>query len=108
MKIQTKSGFVCDVNEKIVADWDFLDVLCDSESDDQTTRVRASRDAVKMLLGKEGAAALAEHVKDKNGIKNSLWPSWYFPHWTGIEYLRWTGWPPHTGAGLPCPPESPR
>ena len=71
MKIQTKSGFVCDVNEKIVADWDFLDVLCDSESDDQTTRVRASRDAVKMLLGKEGAAALAEHVKDKNGIKNS-------------------------------------
>ena len=71
MKIQTKSGFVCEVNEKIVADWDFLDVLCDSESDDDTVKIRASRDAVKMLLGKDGAAALADHVKGKDGIKNS-------------------------------------
>ena len=71
MKVQTKSGFVCEVNEKIVADWDFLDVLCDCESDDDTTKVRASRDAVKMLLGKEGAAALADHVKGKDGIKSS-------------------------------------
>ena len=71
MKIQTKSGFVCDVNEKIVADWDFLDVLCDAESENESTRVIASRNAVKMLLGKEGAAALAEHVKGKDGIKSS-------------------------------------
>ena len=71
MKIQTKSGFVCEVNEKIVADWDFLDVLCDAESENESTRVIASRNAVKMLLGKEGAAALAEHVKGKDGIKSS-------------------------------------
>ena len=71
MKIQTKSGFVCEVNEGIVADWDFLDLLCDSESDDPSIKIRASRDAVKMLLGKDGAAALADHVKDEKGIKNS-------------------------------------
>ena len=71
MKIQTKSGFVCEVNENVVADWDFLDVLCDSESDDPSVKIRGSRNAVKMLLGKEGAAALAEHVKDEKGIKNS-------------------------------------
>lgn len=71
VKVQTKSGFVCEVNEKIVADWGFLDVLCDCESDDATVRMRASRDAVKLLLGKENAAALAEHVKDKDGIRNS-------------------------------------
>lgn len=71
MKIQTKSGFVCDVNENLVADWDFLDLLCDSESDDESVKIRASRDAVKYLLGKDGAAALAEHVKDDKGIKSS-------------------------------------
>ena len=71
MKIQTKSGFVCEVNEKIVADWDFLDVLCDCESENDTVKIRASRDAVKMLLGKDGAAALADHVKGKDGIKSS-------------------------------------
>lgn len=71
MKIQTKSGFVCEVNEDLVADWDFLDLLCDAESDDESTRIKASRDAVKFLLGKENAAALADHVKDENGIKNS-------------------------------------
>ena len=71
MRIQTKSGFVCDVNENLVADWDFLDLLCDSESDDESVKIRASRDAVKFLLGKDGAAALAEHVKDDKGIKSS-------------------------------------
>ena len=71
VKVQTKSGFVCDVDERVVADWDFLDALCDSESEDKTLALKASRDAVKMLLGKKGAAALAEHVKDKDGIKSS-------------------------------------
>ena len=71
MKVQTKSGFVCEVNEKIVADWDFLDVLCDTEDEDKTVALKASRKAVNLLLGKEGAAALAEHVKDENGIKSS-------------------------------------
>lgn len=71
MKIQTKSGFVCEVNENLVADWDFLDLLCDSESDNESKRIRASRDAVKFLLGEDGAAALADHVKDEDGIKSS-------------------------------------
>lgn len=71
MKIQTKSGFVWDVNEKLVADWDFLDMLCDAESENETLRIKASRDAVRFLLGKDGAAALADHVKDESGIKNS-------------------------------------
>ena len=64
MKIKTKSGFVCDVDERMAADWDFVDALVDCESDDATKRVIASRNCIKMLLGKEGASALAEHVKD--------------------------------------------
>ncbi len=70
-KIQTKSGFAWNVDERMVADWDFLDRLCDSESDDKTLALKASRDCVKILLGTDGAAALAEHVKDKDGIKSS-------------------------------------
>ena len=49
-KVQTKSGFVWEVNEKIVADWEFLDLLCDTESEDETTKIIASRNATKMLL----------------------------------------------------------
>lgn len=71
VKVQTKSGFVWNVDENIVADWDFLDMLCDSESEDKTLALKASRNCVKMLLGKDGAAALADHVKDEKGIKNS-------------------------------------
>jgi hypothetical protein len=70
MKIKTKSGFVCDVDEKKAADWDFVDALVDCESDNESTRVIAARNCIKLLLGKDGAAALAEHVKDENGVKN--------------------------------------
>lgn len=70
MKITTKSGFVWDVDEKKAADWEFVDTLCDCESPDDTVRVRASRDVIKLLLGTDGAAALAEHVKDENGVRS--------------------------------------
>ena len=71
VKVQTKSGFVWNVDENIVADWDFFDLLCDAEDSDKMVALKASRDAVKMLLGKDGAAALAEHVKDDKGRKSS-------------------------------------
>lgn len=70
MKIKTKSGFVCDVDEMKAADWDFVDALVDCESPDPDKRVIASRNCIKFLLGTDGAAALADHVKDENGIKN--------------------------------------
>lgn len=70
MKIKTKSGFVCDVDEKKAADWEFVDALCDCESDDATARVIASRNCIKMLLGDKGAADLAEHVKDSHGVRS--------------------------------------
>lgn len=70
-KIQTKSGFVWDVDERKAADWDFVCSLVECDSPDDTTRIKASTACVLMLLGKEGAAALAEHVKDKDGIKST-------------------------------------
>ena len=70
MKIKTKSGFVFDVDEKKAADLDFVDALVDCESGDESVRVIASRNCIKYLLGADGAAALAEHVKDENGVKS--------------------------------------
>ena len=70
MKIKTKSGFVFDVDEKKAADWEFVDALCDCESADDAVRVTASRNAMKILLGTDGCAALAEHVKDENGVRS--------------------------------------
>ena len=70
MKIETKSGFVWDVDEKKAADWDFVNALVDCEDADNSKRVKASRDVIIFLLGEDGAAALADHVKDKHGIKS--------------------------------------
>ena len=70
VKVQTKSGFVWNVDEKKAADWDFVNALVDCEDDDNSKRVKASRDVIIFLLGKDGAAALADHVKDKHGIKS--------------------------------------
>lgn len=70
MKIKTKSGFVCDVDEKKAADWEFVDALCDCESPNDSLRVMATRNCIKFLLGNDGAAALAEHVKDENGVRS--------------------------------------
>jgi hypothetical protein len=69
-KIQTKSGFVWNVEEKKVADWDFVTGLIDLEDDNEGKRIKALHFVVVFLLGEDGAAALAEHVKDKNGIKS--------------------------------------
>lgn len=70
VKVQTKSGFVWNVDEKKAADWDFVNALVDCEDADNAKRVKASRDAIVLLLGEDGAAALAEHVKDKNGVRS--------------------------------------
>lgn len=70
MKIKTKSGFVYDVDEKKAADWDFVQALVDCESPDGSRKMAGTVNAIKLLLGEEGAAALAEHVKDQNGVRN--------------------------------------
>ena len=70
MKIKTKSGFVIDVDDKKAADWEFVEALVDCESPDGSKRMIGTVNAIKILLGEKGAAALADHVKDENGVKN--------------------------------------
>lgn len=66
-KIQTKSGFVWNVNEKKVGDWRFAKYLAKCEGDNEAERVMGLTFVVPFLLGDDGEAALAEHVKKKNG-----------------------------------------
>ena len=65
MKIKTKSGFVCDVDETKVKDWRFAKNLakCDAEP----TMVQGMTFVVPFLLGEDGENALMEHVKEKDG-----------------------------------------
>lgn len=71
-EVQTKSGFVWEIDERKVTDWDFAKALAESESDDLGTQIKAITYLVPYLLGKDGEAALAEHVKDENGIRPTM------------------------------------
>lgn len=65
MKIQTKSGFVCNIDEDKVKDWRFARALakCDAE----TTAIQGMSMAVTFLLGDSGESALMDHVKEESG-----------------------------------------
>ena len=70
MKIKTKSGFVCEIDENRADDWDFCDYLlmCDS----QATMVQGIKKAVPFLLGEKNENALKEHVKEKFPIFKNI------------------------------------
>ena len=65
MKIQTKSGFVCNIDEEKVKDWRFAKAL--AKSDVEATAIQGLSMAVTFLLGDSGEAALMDHVKEKSG-----------------------------------------
>lgn len=65
MKIQTKSGFVCEVNENRVKDWRFARHLAECEN--ESTAIFGISKAVTFLLGEDGEAALMAHLTDEDG-----------------------------------------
>lgn len=67
-KIQTKSGFVWNVDEARVGDWRFAKGLARCEADDDSEKIKGLTFVVPFLLGDDGEAALVEHVKQKNGM----------------------------------------
>ena len=66
MKVQTKSGFVCDVDTNKAKDWRFVKAL--AMFDDHQTVINGMAIAIPFLLGEKGEKALMEHVKTKDGI----------------------------------------
>ena len=65
VKVQTKSGFVCKIDEERVKDWRFVKAL--AQCDAQETMVKGLTFVVPFLLGPDGESALMEHIKDENG-----------------------------------------
>lgn len=67
MKIKTKSGFACDIDEKKYKDWRFIEYLAQMDSEDESEQLFGTTKAVSFLFGKEGKEALMKHVSDKDG-----------------------------------------
>lgn len=65
-RIQTKSGFVCNVDENRARDWRFAKNL--AKLDDTSTILQGMAFVVPFLLGEDGEKALMKHVQDKKGI----------------------------------------
>ena len=63
MTARLKDGFEVKLNEEVLNDWEFLEVLADIDEGEGGLIVKAAR----MLLGKDGVKMLKEHIKDENG-----------------------------------------
>lgn len=72
MKIKTKTGFFCEVNEKKVQDWRFTKALAKCDSKDESTMLEGLSYVVPFLLGEDGEAALINHIEDEDGIASTV------------------------------------
>lgn len=70
MKVKTKSGFSCDINEKKMKDWRFIKALAKCDSQDESKRLEGITFLVPFLFGEKGEATLIKHVT-KDGIAST-------------------------------------
>ena len=71
MKIKTKSGFACNINERKCKDWRFIKLLAKCDSPDESSQLEGTTKAVNFLFGDEGEEALMNHVTDEEGLVDS-------------------------------------
>lgn len=67
MKVKTKSGFSCDVNENKMKDWRFIKALAMCDSQDESKKLEGITFVVPFIFGDKGEDALIKHVT-KDGI----------------------------------------
>ena len=63
MKIETKSGFSCEINDEALNDWETVEKLVDAQGGDY----RAMIDVLRDIIGDEGYKAAKDHVRGDNG-----------------------------------------
>lgn len=69
MKITTKSGFKCSVNENKVKDWRFVSTTAKiSKAKDEIVIIDSLNFLLNFLLGEEQSNALVEHLSRNGGI----------------------------------------
>ena len=67
VKVQTTSGFVCNVDERKVKSWEFLDALVKCEAEDESTQLKGMTKIVPFLLGDKDFDRLKKHT-EKDGL----------------------------------------
>lgn len=65
MKVTTKSGFKCDINDKVLDDWRFARAVARTHSDDDNERINAAVDLVSLIL-RDNEDAYYKYVEKKN------------------------------------------
>jgi hypothetical protein len=71
MKIKTKSGFECNINERRLTDWRYIKAAAKMNEGNESEIAVQLAFAVPFLLEEEGEKALMEFIEDKNGIIDS-------------------------------------
>lgn len=66
MQVKTKSGFKCDINEKVLDDWRFTRAVAKTHADDDIERMNAAVDLVSLIL-RDSEDAYYKYVESKNG-----------------------------------------
>ena len=69
MKVTTKSGFKCEINERVLDDWRFVRAIAKSTSDDANEKLRGAIDIVSLIMG-DNEEAFYKHLAsvDPDGI----------------------------------------
>lgn len=68
MKVKTKSGFACEVNENKIKDWRFIKGLAKCDSSDESAQLEGITFVIPFLFGEKGEDALMKHLADKDGV----------------------------------------
>lgn len=63
-QVTTSTGFSVLVDERITDDWELIELVAGMKENDPAAVIGL----VNKLMGKEGAAALKEHVRNEDGI----------------------------------------
>lgn len=65
MKGRLADGFEAELNDNILDDWEFLELLDDVDNGNEGAIVRVA----KMLLGKDGLKSLKDHLRQDGHVK---------------------------------------
>ncbi|MBQ6035776.1 MAG: hypothetical protein IJL43_00555 [Lachnospiraceae bacterium] len=63
MKIKTSDGFVCEVNEEALGDWELVEKLIEVDKGNPAVLP----DVMKDMFGEDGYQAAKEHVRTEKG-----------------------------------------
>ena len=68
MKIKTKSGFECNINERRLKDWRYVKAAAKINGGNEADIIEAVTFAVPFLLGEDGEAALMNYVEEDGAV----------------------------------------